>query len=374
MGIVASKQASPTKPLRTSEDSSTLEATSTTAAESDDGDKSKDPGSDSDTEQEEPEKIYTIRPLHTPWILSLWASESEFLRMKQELKSVPRGTWCNVTSEKKLRSWMHDHPDDSLGDMPRSWTNNLGKPLQKQQEWKLLIMAASKHPRYKKLTLKLRYAEDNLLGVQKEARMTMEHAAAAMALKKNGGRKKNAVVAPRGSELALCAGGSQDLLGNLSQYRGAASATDRTAGSSRDVLGNLSQNRGAAAATDRTRAGKRPADRDFATDRPSKRTKAGKPRLQLHEGADDDIFAGSQGDLLENLGELAADSQAVAEAQRQLRGKRAVRANQGSGESSDSSSGSPSSDSDDEPNGVEDDRKEDQGKQDQEDDLLAEED
>lgn len=131
MGIVASKQAAPTKPLRTSEDSST------TAAESDDGEKSKDPGSDSDTEPEEPEMMHTIRPLHTPWILSLSASENEFLRMKVELKSVPRGTFCNVTSEKKLRSWMNMEVHRPLGDMPRSWTNNLGKPMAKQEEWRV---------------------------------------------------------------------------------------------------------------------------------------------------------------------------------------------------------------------------------------------
>lgn len=181
------------------------------------------------------------------------------------------------------------------------------------------------------------------------------------------------VAASRGSALALCGGGSQDLLGNQSQHRGAAAATDRSAGSSRDVLGNRSQSRGAAAATDRSREGKRPAEGVSATDRPSKRTKVGKRRLQLHEGADDDIFAGSQEDLLENLGELAADSQAVVVAQRQLGGKTAARANQSSEESSDSSSGSPSSDSGDEPNGVEDDKEEKQAKQDQEDDLLAEE-
>lgn len=51
-------------------------------------------------------------------------------------------------------------------------------------------MAASKHPKYKKLMAKLRYAEDNLLGIEKEVRMTMEHAAAAMALNKKRGRKK----------------------------------------------------------------------------------------------------------------------------------------------------------------------------------------
>lgn len=71
--------------------------------------------------------------------LSILASEREFLDLKNKLSrgssQFPRGTWCTVTSEKRIRSWLETGGERR--DMKQAWTNNLGRKEKKQEEWQV---------------------------------------------------------------------------------------------------------------------------------------------------------------------------------------------------------------------------------------------